>query len=36
MLTRGHYEAISKFQDDDGHTYLQFDWSFDIGKEWKI
>ena len=36
MLARGHYEAVSKFQDDDGHEYLKFEWSFDIGKDWKV
>ena len=35
MLARGHYEASSKFVDDDGHDYLKFDWSFDIAKDWK-
>ena len=35
MMARGHYEAASKFADDDGHDYLKFVWSFDITKEWK-
>ena len=35
MLARGHYEAVSKFADDDGHDYLKFEWSFDITKDWK-
>jgi len=35
MLGRGHYEAVSKFVDDDNHTHLQFKWSFDIKKDWK-
>ncbi|RAH44470.1 rho GDP-dissociation inhibitor [Aspergillus aculeatinus CBS 121060] len=34
MLYRGHYNAISKFIDDDDHTHLQFEWSFDIAKDW--
>ena len=34
MIGRGHYEASSKFCDDDGHTYLQFKWAFDIKKDW--
>nr|POF03523.1 rho gdp-dissociation inhibitor [Quercus suber] len=34
MLGRGHYEAVSKFIDDDNHTHLQFKWSFDIKKDW--
>jgi len=35
MMARGHYEAVSKFIDDDDHTHLKFEWSFDITKEWK-
>lgn len=35
MMARGHYEAVSKFQDDDKHDYLKFEWSFDITKDWK-
>ncbi|KAI1916646.1 rho GDP dissociation inhibitor [Ophidiomyces ophidiicola] len=34
MLARGHYTALSRFVDDDDHTYLQFEWSFDISKDW--
>lgn len=34
MLTRGHYNAISKFVDDDDQTHLKFEWSFDIKKDW--
>jgi len=34
MLARGHYEAVSKFIDDDNTTHLQFEWSFDITKNW--
>jgi len=34
MLGRGHYEAVSKFIDDDNQTHLQFKWSFDIKKDW--
>lgn len=34
MLLRGHYEAKSKFVDDDGVTHIQWDWSFDIKKDW--
>ena len=34
MLLRGHYNAISSFVDDDKKTHLQFEWSFDIGKDW--
>ncbi len=35
MMARGHYEAVSKFIDDDDHTHLKFEWSFDIAKDWK-
>ncbi|OJJ37185.1 hypothetical protein ASPWEDRAFT_442659 [Aspergillus wentii DTO 134E9] len=34
MIARGHYNAVSKFVDDDDHTHLQFEWSFDIAKDW--
>ncbi|WEW60911.1 rho GDP dissociation inhibitor [Emydomyces testavorans] len=34
MLARGHYTALSRFVDDDDHTHLQFEWSFDIAKDW--
>jgi Rho GDP-dissociation inhibitor len=34
MLARGHYNAISKFVDDDNQTHLQFEWAFDIKKDW--
>ncbi|KAI4152217.1 MAG: hypothetical protein LQ340_003044 [Diploschistes diacapsis] len=34
MMARGHYDAVSKFVDDDDHSHLQFDWSFDIKKDW--
>ncbi|KAI4170060.1 MAG: hypothetical protein LQ343_005200 [Gyalolechia ehrenbergii] len=35
MLARGHYEAASRFVDDDDNDHLKFDWSFDIAKDWK-
>lgn len=34
MLARGHYTATSTFVDDDKKTHLQFEWAFDIAKEW--
>lgn len=34
MLTRGHYNAISSFVDDDKKKHLEFEWSFDIAKDW--
>ena len=34
MLARGHYNAISSFVDDDKKKHLEFEWSFDIAKEW--
>lgn len=35
MMARGHYDAVSKFIDDDDITHLKFEWSFDITKDWK-
>ena len=35
MIARGHYDAISKFVDDDNCEHLKFNWSFDISKDWK-
>ncbi|CAM0135517.1 rho GDP dissociation inhibitor [Umbelopsis sp. WA50703] len=34
MLARGHYEAKSKFIDDDNITHMEWTWSFDIKKDW--
>ncbi|THW08813.1 E set domain-containing protein [Aureobasidium pullulans] len=34
MMARGHYNAVSKFIDDDEQTHLKFEWSFDIKKDW--
>ncbi|RDW62896.1 rho GDP-dissociation inhibitor [Aspergillus mulundensis] len=34
MISRGHYNAESKFIDDDDKTHLHFQWSFDIAKDW--
>ncbi|CAG8664969.1 13794_t:CDS:2 [Dentiscutata erythropus] len=34
MFARGHYEAKSKFIDDDGFTHCEWNWSFDIKKDW--
>ncbi|KAF9312323.1 hypothetical protein BG003_006404 [Podila horticola] len=34
MLARGHYEAKSKFVDDDGTTHKEWSWAFDIKKDW--
>lgn len=34
MLARGHYEASVRFADDDNRTHLEFNWSFDIAKDW--
>ncbi|KAL8987932.1 MAG: hypothetical protein Q9177_002918, partial [Variospora cf. flavescens] len=35
MIARGHYEAVSRFADDDDNDHLRFEWSFDITKDWK-
>ncbi|CAI2186092.1 3970_t:CDS:2 [Funneliformis geosporum] len=34
MIARGHYDAKSKFIDDDGITHIEWSWSFDIKKDW--
>ena len=34
MLSRGHYGVKSKFTDDDKKIYLEWEWSFDIKKDW--
>lgn len=35
MMARGHYDAVSQFIDDDDHSHLKFEWSFDIAKGWE-
>ncbi|KAH8792881.1 putative Rho GDP-dissociation inhibitor [Hyaloscypha sp. PMI_1271] len=34
MIARGHYTAVSTFVDDDKKRHLEFEWSFDIAKDW--
>ena len=34
MISRGHYSVKSKFTDDDKNTILEWEWSFDIKKDW--
>ncbi|KAK4223778.1 immunoglobulin E-set [Podospora fimiseda] len=34
MLMRGEYAVSSSFVDDDKKTHLQFDWTFEIAKDW--
>ncbi|KAL7911644.1 E set domain-containing protein [Trichoderma velutinum] len=34
MLARGKYDAISSFVDDDKKKHLEFEWKFEIVKEW--
>lgn len=34
MLLRGHYGVKSKFTDDDKNIYLEWEWAFDIKKDW--
>lgn len=34
MLARGKYTAKTSFVDDDGRNYLEFDYTFEIKKEW--
>lgn len=35
VLSRGRYVVKSKFTDDDKNVYLQWEWSFDIKKDWE-
>lgn len=35
MIARGHYQVKSKFLDDDKNSYLEWDWAFDIKKDWE-
>lgn len=35
MMVRGKYDAVSKFVDDDKVPHLQFEWSFEIAKDWQ-
>jgi len=35
MMSRGHYTVKSKFTDDDKNIYLEWEWAFDIKKEWE-
>ena len=34
MIARGTYTAKSKFIDDDKNVYLEWEWKFDIKKDW--
>ncbi|KAF2265825.1 rho-gdp dissociation inhibitor [Lojkania enalia] len=34
MLARGKYKANSRFIDDDGKVYLEFEWTFEVKKDW--
>lgn len=34
IIARGHYNAFSTFIDDDKHKHLDFEWAFDIDKDW--
>jgi Rho GDP-dissociation inhibitor len=35
IMARAHYNAVSKFVDDDNITHLKFEWSFNIKKDWQ-
>ncbi|RUP50228.1 immunoglobulin E-set [Jimgerdemannia flammicorona] len=35
ILTHGYYKAKSKFVDDDNIIYIEWNWSFDIKKDWE-
>jgi Rho GDP-dissociation inhibitor len=34
MFARGSYDVLSRFIDDDKKTHLEFEWGFDISKDW--
>ena len=34
LLARGRYKAHVKFVDDDNQTYLEYDYTFSIKKDW--
>jgi Rho GDP-dissociation inhibitor len=34
FISRGHYTVKSRFIDDDNVCHLEFEWSFDIKKDW--
>ncbi|CAK8683505.1 rho GDP-dissociation inhibitor 1-like [Clavelina lepadiformis] len=34
MIARGHYVSKGKFCDDDKNVHLEWEWSFDITKDW--
>ncbi|XP_038551926.1 rho GDP-dissociation inhibitor 3 isoform X1 [Micropterus salmoides] len=34
MMSRGHYQVKSQFTDDDKNVYLDWEWNFDIKKDW--
>lgn len=34
MLWRGHCEVKSIFVDDEKNVYLEWEWSYDITKDW--
>ncbi|KAG1689919.1 Rho GDP-dissociation inhibitor 1 [Nymphon striatum] len=35
LISRGVYNVKSRFMDDDGNTYLDWDWNFEIKKDWE-
>ncbi|XP_035694868.1 rho GDP-dissociation inhibitor 1-like [Branchiostoma floridae] len=35
MVARGHYKVHSVFTDDDKNKYLEWNWAFDIKKDWE-
>ncbi|KAJ1984384.1 rho GDP dissociation inhibitor [Dimargaris verticillata] len=35
MMARGNYKAKSKFIDDDNVTHAEWDWYFEIKKDWQ-
>ncbi len=35
MISRGNYKIHSRFIDDDKVVHLEWEWSFDIKKDWE-
>ena len=35
LIKRGTYVVKSRFTDDDKHIYLEWEWAFEIKKDWE-
>uniref|UniRef100_A0A8C2XEG8 Rho GDP dissociation inhibitor (GDI) gamma n=1 Tax=Cyclopterus lumpus TaxID=8103 RepID=A0A8C2XEG8_CYCLU len=34
VMSRGHYKVMSHFTDDDKNAHLDWEWNFDLNKDW--